>query len=172
MRARCGRRSSTCSTARTGLRWYLYYTAGHEPTTWTRSASRCWSRPAPIRWGRTRSRPTCSTRSPNNTWELDPSILQLNGKLYLLGTFYNGVGSRNFIRELSNPWTAAGTRRLLRRPRYSWETVGGAVNEGAEVLQRNGRTFIIFSAVALLHADYKLGMLTYNGGDPLTRRHG
>ena len=25
----------------------------------------------------------------DNTWELDPNILQLNGKLYLLGTYYN-----------------------------------------------------------------------------------
>jgi GH43 family beta-xylosidase len=102
----------------------------------------------------------------DNTWELDPGILQLNGQLYLLGTFYNG-SQPNFIRPLSNPWTASGTRRILSNPTYSWETVGGAVNEGAEVLQRNGRTFIVFSASHCSTPDYKLGILTYNGGDPL-----
>lgn len=71
-----------------------------------------------------------------------------------------------FIRPLSNPWTASGTRRVLSTPTYSWETVGGAVNEGAEVLQRGGRTFIVHSASHCSTPDYKLGMLTYNGGEP------
>jgi GH43 family beta-xylosidase len=56
---------------------------------------------------------------------------------------------------------------VLSTPTFNWETVGGAVNEGAEVLQRNGKTFIIFSASHCSTPDYKLGMLTYNGGDPL-----
>jgi GH43 family beta-xylosidase len=62
-----------------------------------------------------------------------------------------------------------GTRpeHLLSAPTYSWETVGGAVNEGAEVLQHDGKTFIVFSASHCSTPDYKLGILTYNGGDPL-----
>lgn len=68
---------------------------------------------------------------------------------------------------MSNPWTLSGTRRLLSAPTYGWETAGGAVNEGPEVLQRNGKTFIIYSASHCSTPDYKLGMLTYNGGDPL-----
>ncbi|GGU15761.1 hypothetical protein GCM10010244_47970 [Streptomyces coeruleorubidus] len=78
-------------------------------------------------------------------------------KLYLLGTFYNG-SQPMFIRPLSNPWTASGTRRILSTPTYGWETVGGAVNEGAEVLQRNGKTFIVYSASHCSTPDYKLGM--------------
>jgi GH43 family beta-xylosidase len=101
----------------------------------------------------------------NNTWELDPSILQLNGRLYLLGTFFNG-SQPNFIRPLSNPWTASGTRHILSTATFGWERVGGAVNEGAEVLQRNGQTFIVFSASHCSTPDYKLGILRYNGGDP------
>ncbi|GAA2942295.1 hypothetical protein GCM10011428_71320 [Streptomyces violaceus] len=60
--------------------------------------------------------------SQDNTWELDPGILRLNGKLYLLGTFYNG-SQPMFIRPLSDPWTASGTRRILSTPTYGWETV-------------------------------------------------
>ncbi|MET9968768.1 family 43 glycosylhydrolase [Streptomyces sp. NPDC006356] len=50
---------------------------------------------------------------------------------------------------------------------YSWETVGGSVNEGAEVLQRGGKTFIVYSTSHCSTPDDKLGMLTCNGGDPL-----
>jgi GH43 family beta-xylosidase len=102
----------------------------------------------------------------NNTWELDASILALNGQLYLLGTYLEGSRPM-FIRPMSNPWTASGTRHRLSTPTMSWETVGGAVNEGPEVLQHNGRTFIVFSASHCSTPDYKLGLLTYNGGDPL-----
>ena len=38
---------------------------------------------------------------------------------------------------------------------------------GRRGLQRNGRTFIVYSASHCSTPDYKLGMLTYNGGDPL-----
>jgi GH43 family beta-xylosidase len=102
----------------------------------------------------------------DNTWELDPTILQLNGQLYLLGTYYTG-SQPMFIRPLSNPWTASGTRRLLATPTYSWATIGGAVNEAPEVIQHGGKTFIAFSASHCSTPDYKLGLLTWNGGDPL-----
>jgi GH43 family beta-xylosidase len=85
----------------------------------------------------------------------------------LLGTFYNG-SQPMFIRPLSNPWTASGGRRVLTTPTLSWETVGGAVAEGGVVLQRNGRTFIVYSASHCSTPDYKLGMLEYVGGDPLS----
>jgi GH43 family beta-xylosidase len=49
----------------------------------------------------------------------------------------------------------------------SWETVGGAVGEGPEMLRHNGKTFIVDSASHCSTPDYKLGLLTYNGGDPL-----
>src|SRR5439155_9301752 len=72
-----------------------------------------------------------------------------------------------FIRQLSNPWTAAGTRHTLATPTYGWETIGGAVNEAPAVLQHGGKTFVTFSASHCSTPDYKMGMLTYNSGDPL-----
>jgi GH43 family beta-xylosidase len=149
-----------------GMRWYFYYTAGQEPFNLGTQRIHVLESAGTDPMGPYTFKADLLDPTQNNTWELDPSILQLNGKMYLLGTFYNG-SQPNFIRELSNPWTTAGTRRILSTPTYSWETVGGAVNEGAEVLQRNGKTFIIFSASHCSTAEYKLGMLTYNGGDPL-----
>jgi GH43 family beta-xylosidase len=149
-----------------GQRWYFYYTAGQEPFNLGSQRIHVLESAGLDPMGPYTFKADMLDPQQDNTWELDPSILQLNGQLYLLGTFYNG-SQPNFIRPLSNPWTASGTRRILSNPTYSWETVGGAVNEGAEVLQRNGRTFIVFSASHCSTPDYKLGILTYNGGDPL-----
>lgn len=149
-----------------GQRWYFYYVAGQEPYNLGTQRIHVLESAGLDPMGPYTFKADMLDPTQDNTWELDPSILQLNGQLYLLGTFYNG-SQPNFIRPLSNPWTASGTRRILSNPTYSWETVGGAVNEGAEVLQHNGKTFIVFSASHCSTPDYKLGILTYNGGDPL-----
>ncbi|MDQ7807752.1 family 43 glycosylhydrolase [Amycolatopsis sp. A133] len=153
-------------TGPNGPRWYLYYVAGREPYDLGTQRIHVLESAGTDPMGPYGFKADLLDPTQDNTWELDPSILQLDGKLYLLGTFYNG-SQPNFIRPLSNPWTASGTRHVLSSPSYSWETVGGAVNEGAEVLQRNGKTFIVFSAGHCSTPDYKLGILTYNGGDPL-----
>lgn len=149
-----------------GKRWYFYYTAGREPFDLGTQRIHVLESAGLDPMGPYSFKADLLDPAQDNTWELDPGILQLNGRLYLLGTFYNG-SQPMFIRPLSNPWTASGTRRILSTPTYSWETVGGAVNEGAEVLQRGGKTFIVYSASHCSTPDYKLGMLTYNGGDPL-----
>jgi GH43 family beta-xylosidase len=149
-----------------GRRWYFYYTAGREPFDLGTQRIHVLESAGLDPMGPYSFKADLLDPTSDNTWELDPGILQLNGSLYLLGTFYNG-SQPMFIRPLSNPWTASGSRRILSTPTFGWETVGGAVNEGGEVLQRNGRTFIVYSASHCSTPDYKLGMLTYNGGDPL-----
>ena len=149
-----------------GKHWYLYYVAGQEPYDLGTQRIHVLESSDTDPMGPYNFKADMLDPTSDNTWELDPSILQLNGQLYLLGTYYNG-SQPNFIRPLSNPWTASGTRHLLSDPTYSWETVGGAVNEGAEAITHNGKTFIVFSASHCSTPDYKLGILTYNGGDPL-----
>jgi hypothetical protein len=46
--------------------------------------------------------------------------------------------------------------------------MGSYVNEGPVPLYHNDQTFVIYSASACWTPDYKLGMLIYNGGDPLS----
>ncbi|GAA3465365.1 hypothetical protein J2S66_000962 [Saccharothrix longispora] len=48
-------------------------------------------------------------------------------------------------------------------------TAGAAGQRGSFALQRNGRTFLTYSASYCGTADYKLGMLEYRGGDPLAQ---
>ena len=149
-----------------GQRWYMYYTAGQEPFDLGTQRIHVLESAGTDPMGPYAFKADMLDPTQDNTWELDPEILQLNGKMYLLGTFYNG-SQPMFIRELSNPWTAAGTRHILATPTMSWETVGGAVNEAPAVLQHGGKTFVTFSASHCSTPDYKVGKLTYSAGDPL-----
>lgn len=105
-------------------------------------------------------------------WAIDASLLQMEGKLYLLFSAFTdgkeGQGTQNlYIAPMSNPWTLSGPRSLLSAPTYDWELLTGTVNEGPVVLQRDGKTFIVYSANGCWGPNYALGMLTYQGGDPL-----
>jgi len=100
-------------------------------------------------------------------WAIDASILQLDGALYLLFSAWKGNNQNLYIAPMSDPWTISGDRVLLSTPTYTWEKQTGNVNEGAVALQRDGKTFVIYSASACWGPDYKLGMLTYTGADPL-----
>jgi GH43 family beta-xylosidase len=100
---------------------------------------------------------------------IDASVLQLDGSLYLL--FAARVGSteqRIYIAPMDNPWTLSGDRVLLSAPTYDWEQEGRPINQGPVALQHDGRTFIVYSASYCGSSSYKLGMLTYTGGDPLS----
>lgn len=99
---------------------------------------------------------------------LDASILELNGRTYAIYSVWN-VRQDIAIREMVSPWETAGPEVAISRPKYDWERQGGYVNEGPAALYHDGRTFIIYAASACWGPDCKLGMLEYNGGDPLDR---
>lgn len=151
-----------------GKRWYLYYTAGQEPFRLQSQRIHVLESAGLDPMGPYTFKADMLDPVNDTTWELDPTILELGGKLYLLGTFYDGTQPA-FIRPLSNPWTASGTRHILSEATYDWEIKGGRVNEGPEVLQHDGKTFVVFSASHCRTPDYALGLLTYVGGDPLDK---
>jgi len=97
---------------------------------------------------------------------LDGSVLRLDGKMYAIYSVWNETQDLA-IKEMSDPWTTVGEETALSRPTYPWERQEGTVNEGPVALQRDGHTFIVYSASACWGPNYKLGMLTYLGGDPL-----
>ncbi len=108
---------------------------------------------------------------PNNGWAIDASLLKLNGALYMtFSAFAPGDGLQSlYIAPMASPvqTSAFGTR--ISAPLLSWERQDGAVNEGSFPLQRNGRTFLTYSASHCNGPNYKLGMLEYRGGDPLAQ---
>ncbi len=146
-----------------GRRWYLYYVAGQDVKDYN-----------PTQRLHVLESEGADPMGPYHfkadlmpeRWALDASILRMDGRLYLLGTFMS-TGQDLFIAPLANPWTLSGPPVVLSKPTLGWETSGAPVEEGPEVLEHDGKTFIVFSASGCWTSDYKLGMLTYKGGDPL-----
>lgn len=61
-----------------------------------------------------------------------------------------------------------GSRVMISSPEYDWELNGHPrINEGLEVLMREGRVFIIYSASGSWTDDYCLGQLELVGDYPL-----
>jgi GH43 family beta-xylosidase len=152
-----------------GGRWYLYYVAGqnvadYNPTQRLHVLESSGTDPMG---------PYTFKADLGGDWQLDASVLQVSGRLYLMGTYNAGgsFGQSLFITPMSNPYTLSGSRVRLTSPTLSWERQTGAVAEGPEPLYRNGRTFIVYSASACWGPDYKLGLLTFTGSDPLNPAH-
>ncbi|MDP9795571.1 GH43 family beta-xylosidase [Catenuloplanes nepalensis] len=150
-------------------RWYLYYVAGqnvsdYNPTQRLHVLESAGSDPMG---------PYSFKADLGNDWQLDASVLTVNGTLYLMGTYQAGgsYGQSNFIQRLSNPWTLSGSRVRLSSPTLSWERQTAPVNEAPEPLYHNGRTMVVYSASACWGPDYKLGLLTLTGTDPLNPAH-
>jgi GH43 family beta-xylosidase len=150
-------------TGPNGTRWYYMYTSGRNGTFDYQHLSVLESA------GDDPMGPYRFMGSPLDTnWNIDGSYLQLTGQLYLLWSEFVGSDQSLWIARMSNPWTITGAKVVISRPTHSWETQGLRVNEGPEVLQRNGRTFLIYSASYCATQYYKLGMLTLTGADPMS----
>lgn len=111
-----------------------------------------------------------------NRWAIDATPLELRGRRYLVWSGWEADADEQwlYIAPLANPWTTAGNRvRLCSNDDYLWERVGGTragrgLNEAPQILQRDGRTFIVFSACGSWEPIYKLGLLELVGDDPLS----
>lgn len=152
-------------------RWYLYYSAGAVGVACCDSQRTHVLESAgsdPLGPYAYRNMLTGANLTPGG-WLIDASVLQVNGALYLMGSgFVNGSTQSLVIAPMSNPYTVSGSFSLIGSPTLSWERQEGNVNEGPVALQRNGRTFIVYSASACWGPNYKLGRLTYAGGNPLS----
>ncbi|WP_194287451.1 family 43 glycosylhydrolase [Gracilibacillus oryzae] len=110
--------------------------------------------------------------TPSDKWAIDGTILELEGQYYFAWSGWEGdvnVRQDIYIAPMSNPWTISGERIELTRPEYDWEKIGEPhVNEGPQFLRnKDGQLFLIYSASGSWTDDYKLGMLTFTGADPL-----
>jgi GH43 family beta-xylosidase len=114
-------------------------------------------------------------------WAIDASVFENNGRRFVIwsGWEHDRDGVQNiYIAELANPWTVQGTRVRLSTPEFPWEEVGDLrrnqndvlhvnVNEGPEVLQHDGKIFLIYSGSACWTDSYALGMLTASASSNL-----
>ena len=149
-----------------GPRWYVYYTAGTDGSLDNQRTHVLESSGTDPLGPYTYKARIFDPQ--HDTWAIDGSILKMpNEKIYFLFSAWDGPNQNMYIAPMSDPWTISGSRVLLSTPTHDWEKKLANVNEGPEVLQHDGKIFVIYSASACWGPDYKLGMLTYSGGDVL-----
>jgi GH43 family beta-xylosidase len=111
-----------------------------------------------------------------NRWAIDGTLLEHDGQRYMLWSGWTDDRDEQhlYIARMLNPWTLDGRRlRLCANDDFLWERVDETsatrgLNEGPQILQREGRVFVVYSASASWETTYKLGMLELApGGDPL-----
>lgn len=118
--------------------------------------------------------------TPDDKWSIDGTVYNHNGQLYLLWSGWEGdvnFQQNIYICAMSNPWTATGLRVKISSPQLHWETHGDLnnpndvphvnVNEGPQILAKNEKLFLIYSASGCWTEYYSLGMLTANANSNL-----
>jgi GH43 family beta-xylosidase len=148
-------------------KWYLYYTAGKDPKNYSTQRIHVIESSGDDPMGPYHFKADLIDPSDDHGMELDPSVITINGKLYLLGSYIHGGLQSLFIRAMSNPYTPSGKKILLSQPTLPWERQGSPVNEGPEPLHHGDKHMIVYSASNCDTPDYKLGLLTLTGSDPL-----
>ena len=107
----------------------------------------------------------------SDKWAIDGTVLEQAGKLYFIWSGWEGdenVQQNIYIAAMSDPLTLVGPRVLISQPEYDWERIGKPlINEGSQVLQNNGQTFVVYSASGSWTDHYCLGQLRLTGQDPL-----
>ena len=122
---------------------------------------------------------------------IDGSAFENRGQLYFIWSGWEGDvnGAQSiYIAKLKNPWTVEGKRVRLSTPDHPWEEIGDHyagrdkeknpaldkleplhinVNEGPEVLQHDGKIFLIYSGAACWTDFYALGMLEASASSDL-----
>ena len=154
-------------------KWYVYYTAGPGGCC---GGQRLWV------LENASTDPTTGTWTDKgqlivpgqDLWAIDATVLEQNGGRYLVWSGQEvGLEQQNlYIARLSTPFTVTGPRVRLSQPQLAWEIIGSPsvprVNEGPEILQHGGKTFLLYSASHCSTDDYALGMLTASStADPM-----
>jgi GH43 family beta-xylosidase len=106
------------------------------------------------------------------TGAIDETVFtHTDGKQYIIWSQFNFPGQPqsqcNYIAELVNAWTIGDKRVKISCPDEPWERNGWPVNEGATVLQRNGKTYVVYSGSGYTTPEYALGYLLNTDGDLL-----
>lgn len=113
----------------------------------------------------------CRGSLETSGWAIDGTLLRMpNGALYYVWSGWPGKENGQqflYIAPMSNPWTISGPRVVIAKPEHAWESVDMPICEGPQVLQKDGRTFIVYSASGSWTEDYCLGLLELQGSDPL-----
>lgn len=112
----------------------------------------------------------------SDKWAIDGSPFKFKGKLYFVWSGWEGeqnVQQNIYIAEMDSPTSIKSERVKISQPDFEWEKRGSSkdlptINEGPEILEHNGKLFLIYSAAGSWSDHYCLGMLELTGNNPLT----
>ncbi len=115
-----------------------------------------------------------------NIWAIDATPLEMNGKLYLIWSGWEGTANMEnwgftqqnlYIAEMSNPYTISSNRVKIAEPIYWWEKSNISpqkLNEGPQILKHEGKVYLVYSTPDYWTVEYKLGMIEIEEGkDPM-----
>lgn len=150
-------------------KWYIYYTATQNRSDPNRRIF-VLEATSPDPLGRYIDRGKIAAPG-SDEYAIDATIYRrTDGALFMLwsGRQVSAHGPQNiYIAPMRDPLTLSGPRVLLSTPTYDWEKHGWHVNEGPEVLYRNGKTFVVYSGSGASTSNYCLGLLTNTDGNLL-----
>lgn len=109
-------------------------------------------------------------------WAIDATVLEHGGRRFAIWSGWPGAeetAQHLYLAPLAGPTRLAGPRVLISSSAdHPWERVPGdrprpaSINEGPQVLRRDGRTFLLYSASSALTSAYCMGLLELVGDDP------
>ena len=109
----------------------------------------------------------------SDEWAIDGLMLEHDGSLYFMWSGWRRAGDGfpqvTYIARMSDPLTISGERHEIAAPDREWERAGAPLTEGHAILRRGRKIFVVYSTSASWTDDYKLGMLTFSGGNILDR---
>lgn len=114
-------------------------------------------------------------KSPN-IWAIDMTVLEYRGARYAIWSGWDAPGTDRqylYIAPMKSPTELSGPRvQICSNSDFLWERTeetpeSRGLHEGPQVLQQNGRTFVLYSTAASWLPTYKLGMLELTGDNPL-----
>ena len=103
-------------------------------------------------------------------WAIDGTVLDHEGQQFFVWSGWEGEvdGQQNlYIAQMDGPTSISGPRVLLSEPTEEWERQGMPVQEGPQVLERDGALHLVYSTSASWTDDYAYGLLTLTGDDVL-----
>lgn len=133
-----------------GGAWYIFFAAGSSDNIWAIRpyVLKCSGDPYNGQWTECgQMQASYGDTESFQGFSLDMTYFSCNGKHYVIWAEIKGDSSL-FMAEInpSEPWKLTSKAIMLTKPEYNWEMVNNRVNEGASVLQVNGKIYLFFSA--------------------------
>ena len=149
-------------------RWYIYYAATTCDGDNTKHRMFVLESVTNDPLGKYRDRGMIST-SPDG-WAIDGTEFAWHGNRYFVWSGWpdrSGSEQDLFIASMSSPTKLSSKPVRIARPSLSWERHGAPIEEGPEFLSHAGHGFLVYSASGSWTDDYRYGLLSLTGSNPL-----